>query len=245
MDEETAALLINNVAVLSSILAGFSFTVVVQLALAKERDGTQGPIRASFIAFLGCTVALVASVVAGAMFVVPGNPNKGEGPLGAIWLLGLLVGAVSFGCGLISLGWIHSRTFGLLATIAGIVFLVLLAVAPGVRSGISGILLVTRRPPPRRLRLAPLQAVPTAKSPVSALPVASGTGRDSPGTVATVPVQKRCGSAIAAQAIRSSGAPEGSLSETVAWSGIAPGNVIRRTQSPNRRPFFFLRSADA
>jgi hypothetical protein len=128
MDEETAVLLISNVAVLSSILAGFSFTVVVQLALAKDRPANPMPIRASFLAFLICTVALVASVVAGAMFVVPGAENKGEGPIGTIWLLGMLVGAVSFGCGLISLGWIHSRAFGVLATIAGIVFLVLLGV---------------------------------------------------------------------------------------------------------------------
>ena len=128
MDEETGALLINNIAVLSSILAGFSFTVVVQLALAKDGNPNQLAIRASFIVFLVCTVALVASVVSGAMFIVPGGENKGEGPIGTIWLLGMLIGAVSFGCGLISLGWIRSREFGVLATIAGLVFLVLLAV---------------------------------------------------------------------------------------------------------------------
>jgi hypothetical protein len=131
VDEATMGLLINNVAVLSSILAGFSFTVVVQLALAKEANAKPTPTRASFIAFLVCTVALVASVIAGMLFIFPGGETKGEGPLGWIWLGGMLVGAISFGGGLIALGWIHSREFGILAMIAGIVFLLLLAVALG------------------------------------------------------------------------------------------------------------------
>ena len=40
----------------------------------------------------------------------------------------MLTGAGSFGCGLIALGWINSREFGLLASIAGLVLLGLLAV---------------------------------------------------------------------------------------------------------------------
>ena len=129
MDEATMGLLIGNVAVLTSILAGFSFTVVAQLALAKETDPKRRPVRISIIAFPICTVSLVASVVAGALFVFPGPANKGEGSLGIIWLLGMLAGAVSFGIGLMALGWIHSRSFGTWATAAGIVFLLLLGVA--------------------------------------------------------------------------------------------------------------------
>jgi hypothetical protein len=129
VDEATMELLIGNVAVFSSILAGFSFTVVVQLALAKNGSSRKIAARSGFIAFLVCTVSLVLSVIAGVLFIFPGGVNKGEGPIGALWLLGMLVGAVSFGCGLICLGWIHSREFGILATVAGVVFLLLLAVA--------------------------------------------------------------------------------------------------------------------
>jgi hypothetical protein len=131
LDEATMELLLGHVAILSSILAGFSFTVVVQLALAKERTPRPNPtaLRASFIAFLICTVALVISVVAGAMLVFPETGRtSGEELVGTIWWLGMLIGAVSCGGGLIALGWMHSREFGILATIAGVVSLVLLLV---------------------------------------------------------------------------------------------------------------------
>jgi hypothetical protein len=129
VDEATALLLINNIAVLSSILAGFSFTVVVQLAMAKDDRPQRTAMRVGFISFLVCTVALVVSVIAGVALIFPDQESRNVELLAAMWLLGMLVGAIGFGCGLISLGWIRSREYGMLATAAGIGFFVLLAVA--------------------------------------------------------------------------------------------------------------------
>lgn len=129
MDEATALLLINNIAVLSSILAGFSFTVVVQLAMAKDDPLKRVAMRSSFVSFLVCTVSLVASVIAGVALIFPKLENQGAELFATMWLLSMLIGAISFGCGLISFGWIRSREYGILATAAGTAFLLLLAVA--------------------------------------------------------------------------------------------------------------------
>jgi hypothetical protein len=116
---------------MASILAGFSFSVVVQLALARDAIVDRLTTRATFVAFLLCTVALILSVGVGVLLSLPrpGRTSAGDATLIRFWLVGLWFGAVAFGAGLIGLGWLHSKTFGLLSTLAGILFLVLLHVA--------------------------------------------------------------------------------------------------------------------
>jgi hypothetical protein len=123
--------LLNLVALMASILAGFAFSVVVQLAMARDRSPTQPPIRAVFGAFLLCTVALVLAVVVGLLLLLP-RPNRPPGSdatLIRLLLVGLWFGAITFGLGLIGLGWLHSRPFGRLSTLAGVLFLLVLHVA--------------------------------------------------------------------------------------------------------------------
>ena len=123
--------ILNLIALMASILAGFSFSVVVQLALAHDRSPRQQAIRATFVAFLICTIALIIAVAAGVLLILPSlnRPLRGDGILVTLVILGMWIGAVTFGLGLIGLGWIHSKPFGIISTVAGIAFLVLIHVA--------------------------------------------------------------------------------------------------------------------
>jgi hypothetical protein len=83
------------------------------------------------LAFLICTIALVVAVTAGVLLILP-RPHRtlgGDELLITLLLVGMWIGAIIFGLGLIGLGWIHSRDFGIISTLAGIVFLVLIHVA--------------------------------------------------------------------------------------------------------------------
>jgi hypothetical protein len=59
----------------------------------------------------------------------PDRPLRGDAILIMLVLRGMWIGAIAFGLGLIGLGWIHSRAFGIISTVAGIAFLVLIHVA--------------------------------------------------------------------------------------------------------------------
>jgi hypothetical protein len=88
------------------------------------------------LAFLICTIALVVAVTAGVLLILP-RPHRtlgGDELLITLLLVGMWIAAITFGHGLIGLGWIHSRDFDIISTLAGIVFLVLIYLAIQVAS---------------------------------------------------------------------------------------------------------------
>ena len=54
------------------------------------------------------------------------GPHRALAVAITLLLVGMWIGAITFGLGLMGLGWIHSRGFGIISTLAGIVFLVLI-----------------------------------------------------------------------------------------------------------------------
>ena len=120
--------------VLSSILAGFSFAVIAQLALRDRKGKAPEPnLRKdtamwTFLAFAICTVAFVSSVFSTnilSMYYISGIYLEQNETIARLsWLIGIF----AFSFGIIGLGWIYSRRFGIIATIAGATLLVVVGI---------------------------------------------------------------------------------------------------------------------
>src|SRR5919107_1270172 len=85
--------ILNLIALMASILAGFSFSVIVQLALAQQSAAHPAAIYTTFLAFLICTIALIIAVAAGMLLILPSldRPLQGDAFLIMLVLRGMWI----------------------------------------------------------------------------------------------------------------------------------------------------------
>jgi hypothetical protein len=111
---------------ISSILAGFAFTVVVQLL---NREGRTKVVLWSAITFIASTMSLLIATVGGAVLLFASNvlllratPEMVDATNGLFAFLGIffIIGLMTFIIGIAIVGWLQSKTLGIIAVILSI-----------------------------------------------------------------------------------------------------------------------------
>lgn len=121
----------NQMILISSLLSGFSITVVANLLVSDKNDKLTNRILKSATLSAGCFLITVFSMVQISMIITPGGTMKDV--VENDFMLPRLIGMSTFMFGLVSLaimislsGWTKSKKVGLFTTAVGILTLILI-----------------------------------------------------------------------------------------------------------------------
>lgn len=122
--------LANQTILISSLLSGFSITVVANLLVSDKNDKLTNRILKSATLSAGCFLVSVFAMIQISMITTPGGYMKNV--VADDFLIARIIGMITFMVGLFSLtvmislsGWTKSKKIGIFTTIVGILTLVL------------------------------------------------------------------------------------------------------------------------
>ncbi len=123
--------LANQIILISSLLSGFSITVVANLLVSDKNDRLNNRILKSATLSAGCFLVSVFAMIQISMITTPGGYIKNV--VVDDFLIARVIGMITFMIGLFSLtvmislsGWTKSKKIGMFTTIVGILTLLLI-----------------------------------------------------------------------------------------------------------------------
>lgn len=125
--------LANQVILISSLLSGFSMTLVASIIVSDKRDPLTNSILAAATLSVGCFLVSVFTMIQISMITTPGGELKNV--VAKDFLTPRVIGMTTFMIGLFSLalmislsGWTKSRKAGIFTTVVGVLTLLLIFV---------------------------------------------------------------------------------------------------------------------